>query len=287
MGMTARAGSRDDADAVRELLQQWDVAELGEIDTDMTDVLLRLPAEHDDQYRTTALVWAGELLCGAAFLAEEGEVFIRPDIPQRAALEDSLLQWLGEEAARLGQPLRMTVSADATERQNRYANAGLRYAYSIPQYYCPLSDLPEPVWPAGVSLERWVPERDARDVYTLIHDAFLDIPGQPEREWSMWSARILDRTDTDVLTIREDDELVGAVVLSNYGNYGHIPELAVRRSDRGRGLGRALLLASFQHFADLGVPETRLRVYATNKAALGLYTSAGMTLRDEWQVWTR
>jgi GNAT superfamily N-acetyltransferase len=285
-GMTSRPPCRGDADAVLDLLQHWDLDELGEIDTDIYDVLLRLPDSVQDRSPTAMSIWTGDALCAAAFLAEEGEVFVRPDNLHLAAIENSLLYWLSAEASRIGRPLSMMVSADAIERQGRYAAAGLRYAHSILQYRRPLSDLPEPEWPSVVSLGRWVPERDARDVYALIHDAFLDVPDQSERAWPMWSARILDRTDTEVLTIREDDVLIGAAVLSNYGSYGHIREVAVRRSGRGRGLGRALLLASFQHFAGLGVSEARLGVYASNKAALHLYVGTGMTLMDEWQMWT-
>jgi ribosomal protein S18 acetylase RimI-like enzyme len=66
-----------------------------------------------------------------------------------------------------------------------------------------------------------------------------------------------------------------------------VRQLAVHRSSRGRGLGKALLLASFQHFAAQGQSEVRLGVYASNPTALHLYAEAGMTLLTEWQLWIR
>jgi ribosomal-protein-alanine N-acetyltransferase len=80
---------------------------------------------------------------------------------------------------------------------------------------------------------------------------------------------------------------VGAAVLPSYDTYGHVRQLAVHPGSRGRGLGKALLRASFQHFAARGQSEVRLGVYASNPTALRLYTQAGMTLLTEWQLWTR
>jgi GNAT superfamily N-acetyltransferase len=287
-GMTARPGARQDADAVLALLQAWDRAETGEIDTDLADVLTRLAELNDDLSPPATLVWAGDQLIAAAFLSgDEGEVYAQPHHPAAAALEEALSRWLRQQADRSGRRLSLMVSADAAERQARYARAGLQYAHSIFQFRRPLTDVPTPVWPPGVVVADWAPERDARDVHALIRTAFRDVQGQPDRDWPSWSAAVLDRTDTDVLTVRDGGRLVGAAVLSSYDSYGHVRQLAVARSSRGSGLGKALLLASFQRFASRGLPEVRLGVYASNRTALALYVGAGMTLLTEWQVWMR
>jgi mycothiol synthase len=287
-GMTARLGTRADADAILRLLQQWDLAELGEIDTDLTDVLLRLSEGTGETSRTAVLVWAKGQPFAAGFLSDdEGEVYVRPNDPAAAQVEQALLRWLVQTAERNAAQLRMQVFANASERQARYAQAGLGYAHSVFQYRRSLTDVPDPVWPEGVDIQHWVPERDARDVHTLIRAAFREVPGHPDWTWSSWSGQFLDRRDTDVITVREHGRLVGAAVLSCYDNYGHLPELAVHQSCRGRGLGKALLAASFRQFAAHGLPEVRLSVYASNQAALHLYTEAGMTVFSEWQLWTR
>ena len=46
---------------------------------------------------------------------------------------------------------------------------------------------------------------------------------------------------------------------------------------RGRGLGRALLLAGLEHLSALGVATAFLEVAVTNTAAIGLYASVGFT----------
>jgi ribosomal protein S18 acetylase RimI-like enzyme len=60
--------------------------------------------------------------------------------------------------------------------------------------------------------------------------------------------------------------------------------LAVARSERHRGLGRALLLHAF---ADLqtGGRDLTLGVEAENAAALGLYRSVGLEVEREWRIY--
>ena len=287
-GMSARPANPTDAEVVLGLLRDWDRAETGEVDTDLADVQQRLSVDSGDSSSAALLVESGGYLVAAAFLAgDEGEVYVRPRHPDGAAVEEELVRWLRLETDRTGHRLTLMVSVDAVERQARYAAAGLAYAHSILQYQRPLIELPEPVWPAGVSLQDWTPERDARHVHALIRTAFRDVRGQPDRDWPSWSAAFLTRPDTDVLTVRENGRLTGAAVLSSYDNYGHVRQLAVDQGSRGHGLGKALLLASFQRFAGRALPEARLGVYATNRTALSLYAGAGMTLLSESQVWTR
>jgi ribosomal protein S18 acetylase RimI-like enzyme len=212
-------------------------------------------------------------------------VYVQPRHPDAATLEVALPRWLRQQADRSGRRLSLQVSADAGERQARYARAGLQYAHSIFQFRRPLTDVPEPVWPPGLAVADWAPERDARNVHALIRTAFSDVQGQPDRDWPTWSAAVLDRTDTDVLTVHDAGRLVGAAVLSSYDSYGHVRQLAVERSIRGSGLGKALLLASFHRFATRGLSEVRLGVYASNRTAQNLYEGVGMTLLTEWQVW--
>jgi ribosomal protein S18 acetylase RimI-like enzyme len=288
VGMTSRPGTRRDADAVLPLLQEWDFAETGEIDTDMADVLMRLPDADAGELPTALLVWADAELVAAAFLSEdEGEVYVRPRHPDGAAVEQTLLRWLAARAAQAGRRLSMMASVSAAERQARYAKAGLAYAHSIFQYSRPLMDLPDPMWPPGFDVQDWAPERDARDVHALIRVAFREVQGQPDLDWPSWSRSVLGRADTAVLIVRDSGRIVGAVVLNSYDTYGHVRQLAVDQGRRGQGFGKALLLTSFQRFAAGALPEVRLGVYASNRTALELYTGAGMTLLTERQVWLR
>src|SRR5689334_16294868 len=131
-GLLARPSSKADADALLRLMQDWDLAEIGEVDSDLADAEMRLPATADDQSQTATLVWAkGELVAAACLAGDEGEVLVCPALADGPAVEAALLSWLVSKAERSGRRLRLMVLADALERQARYANAGLEHRYSM------------------------------------------------------------------------------------------------------------------------------------------------------------
>lgn len=55
----------------------------------------------------------------------------------------------------------------------------------------------------------------------------------------------------------------------------HITNIAIAEAHRGQGLGRALLTALLQYFANLGAVYTTLEVREHNAPALGLYRALG------------
>ncbi len=59
-------------------------------------------------------------------------------------------------------------------------------------------------------------------------------------------------------------------------------QLAVAARARGRGHGRALLLAAFAAFREAGLTAAVLSVHGRNRSAARLYESVGM--RTEWEA---
>ena len=66
---------------------------------------------------------------------------------------------------------------------------------------------------------------------------------------------------------------------------GYISMLAVATTERGRGLGRALLLHAFADLQLAGARGLALGVEAHNEAALGLYRSVGLEVEREWRIY--
>ena len=85
------------------------------------------------------------------------------------------------------------------------------------------------------------------------------------------------------------DEVVGASLSQPMGeDYGFVRQLAVAPSQRGRGLGLALLHECFRRHRDRGFPATVLGVDAGNPTgALRLYEKAGMTIAEQFTRWDR
>ena len=68
---------------------------------------------------------------------------------------------------------------------------------------------------------------------------------------------------------------------------GYVDLLAVQKSERGRGLGTALLLTAFAAFAQAGLREARLEVASDNPGAFRIYERAGMTPGDRVEVFEK
>src|SRR5262249_14410919 len=112
----------------------------------------------------------------------------------------------------------------------------------------PLDDTtPEPVWPEGVTV-RTVRAGEDRDVHALGEEAFADLSDfrpTPFEDWAfMWNER--KHLDLWFAAEAAGGELAGVALCEpQRPGLGWIETLAVRRSWRRRGLGRALLLHAF------------------------------------------
>ncbi|MDI6871954.1 MAG: N-acetyltransferase [Bacillota bacterium] len=87
---------------------------------------------------------------------------------------------------------------------------------------------------------------------------------------------------------------LASAVRTGFGGDARILTVGVRRSEQGRGIGRALVGAALERLDRLGVPLVQLEVRPWNEPALHLYTSLGFVetgrARDtqgEWVVMSR
>lgn len=125
------------------------------------------------------------------------------------------------------------------------------------------------------------PGQDDREIHAAIEESFAEHfrhTPRPFEEW--WSLRTHhEKFDPSLfLLAREGDRVAGGVTAYDHGDIGFIRELGVRAPWRGKGLGSALLLHSFQRFRDRGQRRVALGVDAENESAIGLYRRAGMSV---------
>ena len=147
--------------------------------------------------------------------------------------------------------------------------------------------VPEPEFPAGITLRTYNLETDAEAVYRAEIDSFRDHFGyvdQPFEEglkrWKhFWEQESFDPT---LLFLAMDGEEVAGISLCPPHSFddqdmGWVGTLGVRRPWRKRGLGLALLRHSFNEFYRRRKRKVGLGVDAQNlTGALRLYESAGM-----------
>ena len=144
------------------------------------------------------------------------------------------------------------------------------------------------VWPSGVAIARFRPGEDDAAVHALIYvdAAWAEVPGHTERSLEAWRSTITP--DYRGWVARRDGRPVGWVVGRVFSDgRGWVEQLAVARSARGLGLGRALLLHSLAELRSRGATSLATGVQAENENAIGLYRDVGFEVDREWRVYSR
>jgi mycothiol synthase len=153
---------------------------------------------------------------------------------------------------------------------------------------------PEPKWPDGILVRRFRPA-DARAVYEADVEAFSDHWDFQPEPFALWRERTVERDDFDpsLWLIAWDGEDVAGYSLNSWHasgdpTYGWIHVLGVRRPWRRRGLGSALLRASFSEFARRGAMRVGLAVDAENlTGAVALYEHVGMRAVRRYDIYEK
>jgi ribosomal protein S18 acetylase RimI-like enzyme len=147
----------------------------------------------------------------------------------------------------------------------------------------------DPVWPTGVTLRQYRRSEDEKAVHTLVYvdAAFAAVPGHPDRSLATWR-QMFTAENVSGWVAQRGERPVGWVIgrVQDDGR-GWVFQLAVAVDERGRGLGRALLLHSFADLLAAGATGLGLAVQAANSNAIGLYRSVGLDVEKEWQVYER
>jgi ribosomal protein S18 acetylase RimI-like enzyme len=139
-------------------------------------------------------------------------------------------------------------------------------------------DIEAPVWPGGVVMQT-LGEKPDRKLLQAVH-AVLE-PGYWEggggapifRQW--WKALRRDNEfDPALVFIAHDDQ--GVAGLAQCWTSAFIKDLAVAPRMRRMGLGRALMLTTFETFVRRGANYVDLKVREDNAPAITLYKSLGM-----------
>ena len=145
--------------------------------------------------------------------------------------------------------------------------------------------VPEPLWPAGIRLVPFEPDRHAQKVHALLVDAYAQGGGYVE-PFAIWWPSLRDDSEYDptlcFLAANERDEIVG---VAQCWTSAFVKDLAVAPSFRRHGLGATLLSHVLRIFAERGVPAVDLKVDADNPSgALRLYRSLGFETAETYRL---
>lgn len=134
--------------------------------------------------------------------------------------------------------------------------------------------------PKGVRI-RTMWEGDERAVHHVVAEAFRGHFALMVDPFDQWWAQTTSHPsfERSLFWIAEDDRdgIVGASCNFVEEPEGWVGELGVLEAHRGRGIAKALLVASFRDFAGRGLARARLNVDAQNETgAVDLYRAVGM-----------
>lgn len=289
-----RPPREEDAQAVTGLIVAFDIAEYGEPDFELDDLLADWRSPGFDLERDA---WVAEAPDGAlaAYAAlrfnDDADVFVQPEHRGRG-IGTSLLPLVERRALERAGPGASVVVGQVLSTVNRdgrilLRDAGYRPVRTYWRMVIPLGGPPpEPDWPEGVSVRTFEPERDARAVYALVARSFADNErGRPFEPYEQWEAHNIAWGAFDPtlwFLAFAGDELAGCIVCPDYESEGWVRQLAVARGWRGQGLGLALLRQAFGEFYRRGRPHAALVVDSWNRTgARRMYERAGMRVARE------
>jgi ribosomal protein S18 acetylase RimI-like enzyme len=280
--MRLRPASEADLPALTRMQQAFDIAWFGSPENDEPEL-----REWLDLGDRTCVVERDGIIVGSGSIWRTGSSLIADPTEDAAEILALLVPWLGE----WGAPETDVLDRDQALR-TALESVGWRHLRSAFELLRPITDdwtRPDAVWPDGVQVRPYVASDDDR-LHNLIYcDArWADVPGHVRRDLDEWRRLFISGrspADAPVLAYR-GAQLIGAAIGRTFSDgMGYVSQLAVAMPERGKGLGRALLLEAFDRRAAAGANALGLSVMVTNRDALRLYESLGLRVDREWMTY--
>jgi mycothiol synthase len=281
---TIRAAAEGDFDAVHELLDRRSRRLFG---------ISEISAEHLRQSWGQA-AWVAEgnaRIVGYATLDEAHELeHLAPDDETGDVLLAAALG-AARSAGHDGVVLQTVPGDEATSALVR--RHGFVLDRTILRMWRGLADpVPAPAWPDGLELRTYVPE-DAPAVVELLDRAYgaWDETYVPRAvpEWLAWMTDHDEFDPTVWFLVERDGRLVAcALHWRETQGRGWVKDLAVDEPERGRGLGRSLVLHGLRTYADRGAERVGLKVDSSNPTgAAELYARLGFEVDRRYELWRK
>jgi mycothiol synthase len=299
-GYATRAPSREDAEAVVALIVACQLADTGEADMSLEELIddwhgLNLAEE------AVVVVAPDGRIAGYADVLNRSYVvvsvygYVHPDYRGQGIgsfLVDWGERWTRDRMARAPENARVV-----TQHYINAANSGARRLLEAAGYApvrgvyvmeTGLDDAPlAPRWPVGISVHTFVPGRDERATYEAVEDAFRDLWGRPRNAFESFLRETRkDSFDPSLWFLaRDGGETCGVVLCKVLGDEGWVDVVGVRRPWRKRGLGLALLRHAFAEYHQRGIRKVGLSVDAESiTGAPRLYGRVGMRVKESYVV---
>lgn len=219
-----------------------------------------------------------------------GELVVHP-AHRRHGHGSALLRALADDAARAeaadGRGIRIWAHGDLPSAAAFARVRGFTRARSLWQLRRPLAglELPEPVFPAGVTVRTFVPGKDEEAWLAVNARAFAHHPEQGS--WTRADVDLREAEpwfDPDGFILAERDGTLAGFHWTKIhpegpdgAPEGEVYVVGVDPGRQGDGLGRALTIAGLRYLRDRGLGHVMLYVDEDNVAAARMYTALGFS----------
>ena len=293
---------KDDLAAVLDLLLACRAADTVDDWPPLIELRLMLTSKALDQQDTCLWEQADGALAAFGLLLDRVYViaFVHPQANQRDLHEQTLL-WAMERVKTLeqtpGEPAILSVSVREDDIERRALVNG--YSFELKDWQtlrmaCALdTSLPEPALPAGCAIRPLAGEQEVARYLAVHHEAFPDSNLTREERLSlMRDSAYLPALD---LVMTGPDGAFAAFCTCSFSveentrlgrRDGWVDLVGTRPELRGRGLGRAALLAGLRQLRTQGANRALLGTQSTNSAQR-LYTSVGFHVIHKLRWYTK
>ena len=266
---------------------------LGDGDTDALLAIQHLRAGLDSRWTRTHLddvlrdparargvnvrvaVDGGQVVGAVGWVRGDSEFFASPFIAATPAAARTLVD-LSLLQARGARWIRVSVGERESEISDVLAERGFALHSEMIELARPTEDLPSELDVTDIRAA------DRERLLELYNSTFRDVP----------NALPIDREELDsfVESSFVDASSVtphGFLIARDHGDHAEIYVTGVEAEQRGKGLGRAMVLRAVAAAARAGIPEIRAVVSSVNPASLELHTRSGFTPKFRRFVWQR
>jgi len=285
-GLTQRALAPGDEPQVAALIAAGQLKDIGEVVIEEADIVSDWQRPSYDVAASTIGIFDGDRLVAYAELSggDRGDAAVDPEYRSRG-IGTYLVAWMQELArARglevIGVPVPKGSPGDRLLDELGYQIRWTGWALALPEGKV----IEDRALPPGYTI-RTATESDHRATWTVIEDAFLEWSVRDRQSFEDFSAQVVQRPGFEPWNLRVvtdgNADVVGAALILLADKVGFVERVAVRKDQRGLGIGQALLADAFARAREHG--GTRSELYTDSRTgALGLYEKVGMEVTLVW-----
>jgi mycothiol synthase len=285
-GLSQRPLTLEDAQAAYELMAASELAVLGRVVIELDDIVGEWVRPAFDAAASTIGVFDGENLIGYAEVSgpARGDAAVHPDHLGRG-IGTALAGWMQKTARAQGQDVIGMAVPSGSPGETLLRALGYRVRWNSWVLALPAgAEIADQPLPEGYSVSQaTAAEHEA--AYHVIEDAFLEWSVRDKQPYDDWIAGVVGRPTYAPWNLQVATDPSGTVVGATHvvapEDTGFVDKLAVRRDQRGKGLARALLVASFQAAREHGAARSELST-DSRTGALDLYLGLGMEIESNW-----